>query len=100
MSSSPAVEGLLCGIPVHWATLAEGCDAWVARVEHFEALEKQYSAAKATVASGYIAELRECAQKVLQAIGDGTHPAVKMILVDEYNVVWLEYLTLRLRGRN
>jgi hypothetical protein len=97
MSSSPAVEGLLCGIPVHWATLAEGRDAWVARVEHFEALRKQYSAANATVASRHITDVLEHAQKVLLAIGDVAHPAIKMILVDQYNVAWLEYLTRTLR---
>ncbi len=92
-----ASAGLLCGMPVHWATMADDRDAWAARVEHLTALQTQYSRANAAVAHEYVTDVLDRAQKLLAAHETATQPSIRMMMIDEHNVAWLEYLTHRLR---
>lgn len=93
-----ASEGLLCGMPVHWATMADDRHAWVSRIERLTALQEQCSKANAAVAHEYISDVLDRAEKLLTAYSTATMPAIRMMLIDEYNLAWLEYLTRHLRN--
>ncbi len=73
---------------------------WVARSKHLEGLQSQFAAANAKIACEYIGNVLTCAQKMVAAFGDCTPASVRMMLIDQYNVAWLEYLTQHLRPVN
>jgi hypothetical protein len=87
-------------MPVHWATMVDDRHAWVARVEHLTAMEAQYSKANAKVYQEYIADVLAHARAMADAFSSATPPAARMMMIDAYNVAWLESLTLRIRPRN
>jgi hypothetical protein len=93
-----ASEGLLCGMPVHWATMADDRHAWVSRIEHLTSLQEQYSRANAAVSHEYIGDVLDRAEKILAAYSTARTPSIRMMMIDEYNVAWLEYLTRHLRN--